>query len=350
MNQKGFSLILVIIAGAVLVTAGGGFWYYQQSAKQPKQQGKKIDAQSSSPQTTGAQTLESHEMPKLLTIQVESGVDKKYADKTLRGINIMDFYLNQWFGKSITRKSLMKIEVSREDNKFFEGDDGTAVYLNRTLSDESQMVDRLEAQFPIMDRSRLMAHEYIHFFQFNGGCVHPGKTGRSGTGENAEKARWFLEGEAEWLSYKAFDESGKLPIFFSHGRWLTSSVFFLGKSVRPLQMYDEAKLDTTLYPYLTLAVDFLMKNRDIKTLDDFCVNLGKKQDVSVAFQNAFGVSFETFRSAFEAYFTKTFSISVEAGGAPPSVDKESQIPQGYSSWADFCKVQPKDSRCGAYKP
>ena len=29
---------------------------------------------------------------------------------------------------------------------------------------------------------------------------------------------------------------------------------------------------------------------------------------------------------------------------------QSQIPQGYSSWAEFCKVQPKDSRCMANNP
>ncbi len=29
---------------------------------------------------------------------------------------------------------------------------------------------------------------------------------------------------------------------------------------------------------------------------------------------------------------------------------QSQIPQGYSSWTDFCKANPGDSRCTSYKP
>ncbi|TSC74574.1 MAG: hypothetical protein G01um101444_260 [Parcubacteria group bacterium Gr01-1014_44] len=44
--------------------------------------------------------------------------------------------------------------------------------------------------------------------------------------------------------------------------------------------------------------------------------------------------------------------------APPSGDSgppqgdggQSQIPQGYSSWEEFCRAQPNDSRCTAYKP
>ncbi len=36
--------------------------------------------------------------------------------------------------------------------------------------------------------------------------------------------------------------------------------------------------------------------------------------------------------------------------APPSGGDQSQIPQGYSSWEEFCKAQIDDSRCSAYKP
>ena len=121
--------------------------------------------------------------------------------------------------------------------------------------------------------------------------------------------------------------------------------------MKPLPTYDQASGVENVYPYFTLAVDFLMKNRDIKTLEDFCVNLGKGQEVSVAFQNIFGTPLEKFYEEFEAYFTKTFSIPVEKGGALPSGgEDQSQIPQGYSSWEEFCKAQPKDFRCTAYEP
>lgn len=36
--------------------------------------------------------------------------------------------------------------------------------------------------------------------------------------------------------------------------------------------------------------------------------------------------------------------------APPTSGDQSQVPQGYSSWQEFCKAQPDDSRCAAYKP
>ena len=36
-------------------------------------------------------------------------------------------------------------------------------------------------------------------------------------------------------------------------------------------------------------------------------------------------------------------------GVPTSGD-QSQVPQGYTSWQEFCQAQPDDSRCTAYKP
>lgn len=38
------------------------------------------------------------------------------------------------------------------------------------------------------------------------------------------------------------------------------------------------------------------------------------------------------------------------GSQPPSGGDQSQVPRGYSSWEEFCKAQPGDSRCTAYKP
>lgn len=332
MNQKGFSrLILVIIAGAVLIIAGGGFWYYQQLPKENKS--------VSETQTTSAQKLSAHEMPKLLDIEVKSGVDKEDAGKMREGFKIMDFYLNEWLGHSITKKSAIRVEATSEDSKFLE-ENGTFVFLYRTGSRDWQVPKQLGSQFHTDMRSRAAAHEYVHLYQINNGCAHAPRIG--------EKARWFLEGEADWFSYKAFEESGA-PFFFDWKKQL----LFISTDLRPLQTYDDERFgsENNTYPYFVSAVDFLMKNRDIKTLNDLCVNLGKRQDVSVAFQNAFGVSFEKFRSDFEAYFTKTYSKTVKEGGTPSSGGgDQSQIPQGYSSWEEFCKVQPKDSRCAAYKP
>lgn len=334
--------IAIILAIGIVV-----FFWFKFS---PSQQVSNFIPNISQQTTTSniGEKLKDHQMPKLLSIEVKSGVDEKYVKETIKGFKIMDFYLNKWFGHSITKKSVIRFEVSNKDNKWAV-ENGTLVYWNRTLSGESKMVDQMEAQFHIDTRSRVMTHEYVHLFQFNNGCLYADRAGRSG--ERAETAKWFLEGEAEWLSYKASEEAGNLNFFLNHGQWLSVRMFLVGKSVKPLQEYDDASNIENIYPYFTLAIDFLMKNRDIKTLDDFCMNLGKGQDVPVAFQNAFNIPLTKFYKEFEAYFTKNFSRQVEKGGASSGGgDRESQIPQGYSSWEEFCKVQPQDSRCITRKP
>ena len=337
-GEKGFSqLILIVIVGTVLVVAGGGFlyyWYYQIIPKSAKQN-KSTPTEQTKSQV--AKKLATHEMPKLLDIEVKSGVDKEDGEKVLEGFKVMDFYLNEWFGKSITRKSAIRVEATSGESNLFE-ENGTFVFLWRTLSRDWQVPKQTGEQM-----NRVAAHEYVHLYQINnGGCAHVNRMG--------EKPKWFIEGEADWLSFKAVKGSWNLPF------WFPFALKQMG--VKSIQTYDEAQNVENIYPYFALAVDFLMKNKDIKTLDSFCVNLGKGQEVSVAFQNAFGVPLEKFYSDFEAYFTKTFSIPVgkggvpsSGGGTPPSGGgNQSQIPQGYSSWGEFCKVQPKDSRCPANKP
>ena len=268
-------------------------------------------------------------MPKLLDIEFKSGVDKGDEEKMREGFKIMDFYLNEWLGHSITKKSAFRIEATSENSKLVE-ENGTFVFLFRTLSTDWQVPKQHGEQ-----GSRVAAHEYVHLYQLNNGCAHVGRVG--------EKPKWFIEGQADWFSYKAVKGSWNLPF------WFKFAIQQMG-GLKPIQTYDEAQNVENIYPYFASAVDFLMKNKDIKTLDSFCVNLGRGQEVSAAFQNAFGTPLEQFYSDFKAYFIKTFSIPV-GEGVPSSGDgNQSQIPQGYSSWEEFCKVQPQDSRCTAYKP
>lgn len=374
-GEQGFSqLILMVTIGAVIVATGGGV-YYQQSAKQnksasetqvaqkvssdekssapveqpkpqttevPKPVNKSVVKKESpkqvkvaSPQTISAQKLATHEMPKLFDLEFKSGVNKSDEAEMRRGFKSMDFYLNEWFGHSITKKSAFRIEATNQDSKLVE-ENGTFVFLFRTLSTDWQIPKQNGEQ-----GDRVAAHEYVHLYQINNGCAHVGRVG--------EKPKWFVEGMADWLSYKAVKGSWSFPF------WFKFAVPQMG-GLKQIQTYDEARGVENIYPYFASAVDFLMKNKDIKTLEDFCINLGKKQEISVAFQNAFDIPLEQFYSDFKAYFTKTFSIPIEEGvplkGEVPSSGggDESQIPQGYSSWADFCKVQPKDSRCTVYKP
>lgn len=75
-----------------------------------------------------------------------------------------------------------------------------------------------------------------------------------------------------------------------------------GGNLQPLKTYEkQAEVGAKLYSYFALAVNLLMKNRQIKTLDDFCANVGKGQEATVAFENAFGIPLEKFYSDFANY-------------------------------------------------
>ena len=56
--------------------------------------------------------------------------------------------------------------------------------------------------------------------------------------------------------------------------------------------------------YFALAVSQLIKDKDFKSLDNFCSNLSKGQAIPTAFQNAFGISLDKFYSDFETYRQK----------------------------------------------
>lgn len=236
--------------------------------------------------------LGSHQMPKLLNIDIKSDVNKEDGEKMSQGFKVMDFYLNEWFGKSITKKSAIRVEATSGDSKF-KDENGTIVFLYLTQSRDWQLPKQIGAQFNMDMRSRAAAHEYVHLYQINNGCANTGRAG--------EKVKWFLEGEAEWLSYKASDESGNLPFFFSNGQWSSFLTKQIGADMKPLQTYEKGENLDNAYPYFTLAIEFLMKNRQIKTLDDFCVNLGKGEDLSAAFENTFGIPLAKFYSDFANY-------------------------------------------------
>lgn len=239
-----------------------------------------------------AQKLAAHEMPNLLDMEFKSGVDESDEEKMREGFKIMDFYLDEWFSHSITRKSSIIVEAANDDSKFLE-ENGKLVFLYRTLSSDWQLPKQIGAQYNMDMRSRAAAHEYVHLYQINDGCAHLGREG--------EKVKWFLEGEAEWLSYKAFDESGNFPYYSGWKQLLLSQAVQSEAELKPLQAYEEGTNLESIYSYFTLAIEFLVKNKDIRALDDFCTNLGKGQELSIAFQNAFGITLDKFYEDFEAY-------------------------------------------------
>lgn len=293
-----------------------------------------------------AEELAAHQMPQLLNIEFKSGVDASDEAEMRKGFKIMDFYLSKWFDRSLNRKSSITVENKDEDNKWVDEGERMAFYYH-TLNEEWTGIK----EFKMMDlRRRAAAHEYVHLYQENLGCARPGREG--------EKALWFLEGTAEWLSYKAFEESGNLPSSFSH---LSKEQYFLTllKQFKtepgPLKDQEESGYgkgvtlgrDPGVYANHALAIEFLMKVRDMKTLDAFCNNLGKGQEISVAFQNAFGTPLEKFYEDFESYYQKIQSSGTSSGQSYSTQGQaQGQIPPEYQEYCTQFASLPSCSAVG----
>ncbi len=240
-------------------------------------------------------SFEDHQMPALLSIEFKNDVDKSDEVEMRKGFKVMDFYLNQWFGHSITKKSSIRVEATSGDSKFLD-ENGTITFVYRTQSRDWQLPKQIGSQYNMDMRSRVAAHEYVHLYQRNQGCANVGREG--------EKVKWFLEGEAEWFSYKAMEKSDNLPFSLDAKKMIMMQFKMGGGNFNQLNSYERVSgvnLDPPMYAYFALAVDYLVKDRDIKSLDSFCANIGKGQDLPTAFQNAFGISLDKFYSDFETY-------------------------------------------------
>ncbi len=254
-------------------------------------------------------------LPALVKPEFADGITEKDKTFIIQGIGAMDFYLQKWFSKSINQPAGLRVDIveSTENRDKVTIEDGKMVILIGTRDSTWKRNTELKNQFGVEAHSRISAHEYVHVYQFHNGC------GNTATESPAPK--WFLEGEAEWLSEKAVQEGGIVPSLSIPQTRLS----FAKQQTGSLQSFEKPKYDAisvTSYSFYTMAVDFLMKDKPIKALDDFCVNLadGKGMSMPQAFEKAFGISLEKFYENFEAY-RKTWS-----SGSTPS---PGQIPQEY---------------------
>ena len=237
--------------------------------------------------------LENHQLPALLTVEFKNGVDKSDEEEMKKGFKIMDFTLNKLFGHSISRKSAIRVKASGADSKFLDEND-TITFVYQTLSQDWLIPKKIGEQYRMDMRSRAAAHEYVHLYQINEGCANLGREG--------EKAKWLLEGSAEWLSYQAMEESSNLPFSFDARKMIMMQFQMGGGNVKLLNSYEEeTTTDVPLYGYFALAVDYLVENSSVKALDNYCANIGKGEDLPTAFQKAFGISLKNFYSDFEDY-------------------------------------------------
>jgi len=235
-----------------------------------------------------------------------SFVDEEFAsdvtdgDKTfiIEGISAMDFYLNDWFSKSTDKSSGLRVDAIPSNDPSIGAqvvvENGKMVILigtqafgwNRQIQTNSEMGNGVEW------RPKIPAHEYVHVYQFQNGC------GNAATETNVVP-KWFIEGEAEWLSIKVMREAEWLPQQFSTYNIEVMPSRDISGELKSFGTPESASVDK--YPLFTLGIDYLMTDRNIKTLDDFCVNINNGQDVSTAFQNAFSISLDQFYEDFESY-------------------------------------------------
>ena len=300
---------------------------------------KEAGTQSGGSQTTStpAQNQVFDMLPSLVDEEFTSDVTGEDKAFVVEGISAMDFYLNEWFGKSTDKPSGLRVDAIPSNDPSIGAqvvvENGKIVILigtksfawNRQIQTNGEMGGEVEW------RPKIPAHEYAHVYQFQNGCGYTGA-------EITVAPKWFYEGEAEWLSIKIMREVGWLPQQFSTYNIEVVPARNISGELKSFETSEQISVDK--YPLFTLAIDYLMKDRDIKTLDDFCANIGKGQDAPTAFQNAFGISMDEFYKNFESY-RKTWSSDSSTSTQQPDCSTFESIPscsylteaQGYA----FCK-------------
>ena len=275
----------------------------QPPSQQPQQQQSYTNNQGNSPQTTNAPAQKQvfNTLPSLVKAEFASDVSEEDKNFNIQGISTMDFYLQEWFGKSTDKPSGLQVSSGGKDasgGATVKTESGTAIILIDTGNFGWQRQIQSNKDIGGEWRPRLVAHEYVHVFQFQNGCSfdyveHP-------IAPIAPK--WFIEGEAEWLSYKATIDAGQLPPI-SIPQLVTPPAKQVVGSLESFEKPQSVQLteSSPTYFLFNMAIDYLMKDRQIKTLDDFCANIGNGMSMPKAFETAFGIPLDKFYEDFESY-------------------------------------------------
>lgn len=281
-----------MVVGGMLLVFGPGLWYFTKSdengANTSATPAPEIPSTAASAPTTEGRP--EYVLPSLVTVEADEGVSDEDVESLRRGIEVMDFYLNEWFGESVTTEAVVRISASPESS--FTLDDGVIrATLGTGPGSELSIAEQFAEFEPFDYRTKFMAHEYVHLYQIGRGCARAGRA--------AEELKWFLEGEAEWLAFQAMRESGSLRRDQDVKEYLAFPLAEILPRVEPLRAYEHAEGAEMIYAYFNLAIDVLMEDRDRSTLDDYCVRVGAGQSTSEAFEDAFGVPLDDFYAEFE---------------------------------------------------
>lgn len=250
-------------------------------------------------------------LPSLVKAEFAKDVTEEDKGFVITGISAMDFYLQKWFGKSTNQPAGLRVNAGETTSDGGDSqvvmEDGKVVILVATGSPLWKSMaenNKYGGEF----RNWLSAHEYVHVYQTHNGCNISASKRVAVGGDDPNlniliTPRWFTEGEAEWLTYKVMQETDMIS-----SRSNVQQVFLLrAKQQTGLLKSFEKKKESgdsySDYPFFAMAIDYLMKDRQIKTLDDFCANLagGNGMSMPQAFEDAFGITLEQFYNDFESY-------------------------------------------------
>ncbi len=224
-----------------------------------------------------------------MTFTFGSGVSAEDEALIRKGIEDMAIHLTKWFGRTVTNATAIKTTDDANDTTCCNvGGSGSGSWITFHTKHAEWLQAKLAALLFTDMRQQLALHELVHTYQTQYGC---------GRQEQPVALRWFNEGMAEWLAFRAMTEMGVV----TEAQVLDYTRF----------MYKNAKAETLSayelyhkgvdYSVFFLAIDQLMKKSPIISLDSFCANLGKGQEKTEAFKSAFGTSLSQFYADFEAY-------------------------------------------------
>lgn len=236
-----------------------------------------------------ASSSQPNTIPSIFTFTTATSVNSSDETAIRKGITISDKYLRQWFGKSITKPTEIKIYPDNSNISCCYINDGLS---NTTITFHTGHANWQQATLASLLftdlRPQMAMHELVHIYQGQYGC---------GRQDQPVQIRWLQEGMAEWLSYKMLSAEG---IITDYQALIFNTTAAKMDTLMPLKNY-EAYTQGMQYFTFYLAVNQLMNSKPIQTLNTFCENLGKGLNGPEAFQSTFGISLQDFYNNFETY-------------------------------------------------
>jgi hypothetical protein len=206
-----------------------------------------------------------------------------------KGIADMGNYLKKWFGRTVTNATAITTTADDKDTTCCNvGGSGSGSWITFHTKHTEWFQAKLAALLFTDMRQQLALHELVHTYQTQYGC---------GKQDQPVALRWFNEGMAEWLAFRAMIEMGVV----TEAKVLEFNQFMCKTAkAETLSAYELYHKDID-YSVFYLAVDQLMKKSPITSLSAFCDNLGKGQGKTDAFRSAFGTSLSQFYTDYESY-------------------------------------------------